>query len=70
MVDLIRQKELDAGTRAIQQIELVRQLRNTDSENADGTKTIFLLKILEKIKETRLTFSEGSVAVLKKMIDY
>ena len=66
MVDLIRQKELDAGTRAIQQIELVRQLRNTDSENADVTKTIFLLKILEKIKETRLTFSEGSVTVLKR----
>ena len=34
------------------------------TENADGTQNMFVLKILEKLKETRLTFSEGSVAVL------
>ena len=32
--------------------------------NADGTQNMFVLKILEKLKETRLTFSQGSVAVL------
>ena len=31
---------------------------------------LFILKILEKIKEMRLKFSQGSVAVLQKMADY
>ena len=31
---------------------------------------MFVLAILEKIKETRLKFSQGSVTVLKKMGNY
>ena len=37
-VDLSRQKELYADPKAIQQIEFVRKLKNTDGEDADGTK--------------------------------
>ena len=40
-VDLSRQKELDADPKAIQQIEFVGQLTNTDGENADGTQSMF-----------------------------
>ena len=68
-VDLSRQKELDAYPKAIQQIELVGQLKKLDdNDNAttDGgnDQFMFVLTILEKIKETRLKFSEGSVTVL------
>ena len=31
---------------------------------------MFVLTILEKIKETRLKFSQGSVMVLQKMANY
>ena len=31
---------------------------------------MFVLKILEKVKEKRLKFSEGSVTVLSKMVTY
>ena len=31
---------------------------------------LFVLMILEKIKETRLEFSQGSVTVLQKMANY
>ena len=48
----------------IQQIEFVGQLKNEDVINADGTQSMFLLTILEKIKETRIKFSQGSVRVL------
>ena len=47
-VDVRRQKELDADPKTIQQIEFFGQLKN-----ADGTQSIFIFKILEKIKETR-----------------
>ena len=59
-----REKELDADPKTIQQIEFVGQLKNTDGENADGTQFMFVLTILEKIKETRLKFSQGSITVL------
>ena len=36
-VDLSIQKELDADPKAIQQIHFVRQLKNVDGINADGT---------------------------------
>ena len=55
-----KQKELDA----IQEIEFVGQLKNVDCINADGTQNMFILTILEKMKETRLTFSQRSVTVL------
>ena len=60
--DLSRQKELDADPKAIQQIEFDGQLKNVDGINADGTQSMFVLTILEKIKETR--YSQGSVTVL------
>ena len=33
-------------------------------KNTDGAESIFVIAILEKIKETRLKFSQGSVTVL------
>ena len=63
-VELGKQKELDANPQETQQIELVGQLKIDDGENADGTQTTFVLKCLEKIKETRLKFSQGSATVL------
>ena len=39
-------------------------LKNIGGINVDGTESMFILKVLEKIKETRLKFSQGSVAVL------
>ena len=58
-----QQNELDADPKAIQQIELAGQLKNTDGVNADGEQSMFVLTILEKIKEARLKFSQGSVTV-------
>ena len=62
-IDFSRQQELDADPKAIQQIEL-RQFKNADGINADGAESMFVLAILEKIKEKRLKFSQGSVTVL------
>ena len=45
-VDLSRQKELDADPKAIQQIELVRQL--DDNSQFIANKPRFVLTILEK----------------------
>ena len=45
-VDLRRQRKLDGDPKAIQQIEFVRQLQNTDGVNADGTQPMFALTIL------------------------
>ena len=61
-----RQKVLDADPKAIQQIEFVGQLKSPDDAIGVGGN-MFLLTILEKIKETRLKFSQGSVTVLEKM---
>ena len=47
-VDLSRQIELDADPKAIQQIKLVRQLKDTDGINTDGAESMFILRILEK----------------------
>ena len=62
-VDLNRQKELDTDAKVNQQIEFVGQIEknNNDTQNAES---MFVLTILEKIKETRLTFFQGSVTVL------
>ena len=50
-VDLSRQKELEADSKAIQQVQFVRQLKkNVDGINAAGTQNLFILKILEEIK--------------------
>ena len=49
-------------------MQIQKQLKNVDNDSnaadADGTQTMFILTILEKIKETRLKFSQGSVTVL------
>ena len=58
-----RQKELDPDPKAIQQIEVVGQFKKIDGVNADGTQSMFVLTILEKIKETKLKFFEVSVTV-------
>ena len=62
-VDLIRQIELDADPKAIQQIEFFEQLKNPDSEIVPD-ESMFVLTILEKIKETRLKLFQRSVTVL------
>ena len=50
--------------KSIQQIEFDKQLKNVAGVNAHGTQSMFILTILEKSKETRLTFSQGSETVL------
>ena len=57
-VDLSGQKDLNGDPNAVHQIEFVGQLKNIDGVNADG-----FLTTLEKIKETRLKVSQGSVKV-------
>ena len=52
-VDLSRQIELDADPKEILQIEFVGQSKNVDGINADGTQSMFILTVLEKIKEPR-----------------
>ena len=47
-VDLSRQIELDADPKAIQQIKLVRQLKDIDGINTEGAESMFILRILEK----------------------
>ena len=58
------QEELDDDQKTIQQIEFAGQLKNVDGINADETQSMFILTILEKINETRLKFSQGSITVL------
>ena len=55
-VDLSRQQTLDADPRAIQQINFTANL-----DRASDTKVYF---ILEKSKETKLNFPQGTVKVL------
>ena len=51
-VDLGRQQELDTDPKAIQEIEFTAQLKNTDGENVDGTRYMFVLTILKnKLKK-------------------
>ena len=63
-IDLSRQRKLDANQKPIQQIEFFGQSKNVDGTNADEAESMFILTILEKIEETRLKFSQGSVTVL------
>ena len=63
VVDLSRQKTLDADPEALPQIKFVGLLRNRDNAIV-ANESMFALKILEKLKETRLKLSQGSVAVL------
>ena len=68
-VDLCKQKELDADPKVIQQIEFTRQLKQLAAnynakDGAGNDQSRFISTILEKIKETRLRFSQENVAVL------
>ena len=56
VIDLSRQKELDADPKAIQQVEFVGQLKKLDAndspaDTAGNDQSMFVLTILEKIKE-------------------
>ena len=64
-VNLSRQEELDVDLKAIQQIECV-----TKRENTDGVQSMFVLTFIDKIKESRLKFSQGGVTFLQKMAKY
>ena len=46
-----RQKELDTDPKATQQTEFVGQLKDIDDINTDGAQSMFILTILEKMKE-------------------
>ena len=59
-----KQIELDPDLKAIQQIEFVGQLKDTDDENADSTQSMFVLAIFKNIKEMRLKFSWRSITFL------
>ena len=66
-VDLSRQRQLDADSKAIHQIEIVGQLKKLDAAAAaddDDDESMFILTILVKIKETRLKYSQGNVTIL------
>ena len=67
-VDLSREKKLDADAKAIQQIEFVEKFKklhtNDSATDARSDESMFVLLILEKVKETRLKFSQESVTVL------
>ena len=43
---------------------------NDNAINIDNNQSMFVLTILEKIKETRLKISQGSVTVLWKRASY
>ena len=64
VVNLSRQKELDADPKAIQQIEFIEQLKNVDGINADGTQDIFILTILKTNQRKEIKISQGSVTIL------
>ena len=67
-VDLSMQEELHADQKAIQQMEFVGQLKKLDSngnvKDAGDDQSMYILKILEKTKGTRLKFSQGILMVL------
>ena len=70
-VGLNLQKELDADPKTIlQQIKFARQLKDSDDNNnaldAKGKQSMFVLIILEKVKETSLKFSQANVTVYKR----
>ena len=59
-VDLSGQKELHADAKPI---PFAGQLKNPENEIV-ANESMFVLRTLEKIKETTLKFSQGSVTVL------
>ena len=68
-VDLSGQKESDADPKAIQQREFTGQLEKLDADDnatdeRNNDQSMLVLTILEKIKEARLKFSQGSVTIV------
>ena len=49
-IDLSIKKELEADLKAIQKKEFIKQLKNLEIENADGTQNMIVLMTLGKIK--------------------
>ena len=54
----------------IKQREFVGQSKDVDGINPDEAESMFILTILETIKETRLKSSQGGVTVLQTMTNY
>ena len=65
-IDLSQQKKkkIDADEKAILEIEVVEQLKTTLGLNPDGTQSMFVWTILEKIKGTKLKVSQVREIVL------
>ena len=64
-VDLIRQKELDADPKAIQQIEFVGQLKNTDGVNATGTQSVCFENFRTNQRNKTKIFSRKHNSIIK-----
>ena len=66
------QKVLDADPKAIhwKRTSCATKKVDTNGNATDAEKSIFVLKILEKIKERTLKFFEGNVTVFQKMANY
>ena len=65
-IDLSQQKKkkIDADVKAILEIEFVEQLKTSLGLKPDGTQSMFVLTILEKIKGTKLKVSQVREIVL------
>ena len=61
-----RRKELDADPKVIQRIEFVGQLKNLENAIV-ANESMFVLTVLEKIKETRnkVSFSRKYNSIIK-----
>ena len=69
-VDLSKQKELDP--KSIQLVKFLGEIKkldvNDNATDAGNDQSMFVLTILEKIKGTRLKFSQGTVILLRKKL--
>ena len=54
LIDLNRQKELDADPKVIQKIEFVEQLKYTHGVNADDIQSVFVLTISERNQRNKI----------------
>ena len=59
-----KKKKKDADVKAILEIEFVEQLKTSLGLKPDGTQSMFVLTILEKIKGTKLKVSQVREIVL------
>ena len=73
-IDLSRQKQLDPNSNAIQwkktRWTIKKLCGSNNAVDGDSPKSWFVLTIFEKIKETRLKFSQKNVTIFKKMAIY